>query len=157
MLEIEWSKLGISPQQFGAFGEHYARALLMLYGCRTYAPDIDDHGIDLLVETHERILKMQIKTIRLRAGYVFMKERDFCIQDSSLYLFLIVLTDGLEPSVYLIPANAWTRTDKPCFVYHAYDTPEYGVNISVRSMAQLEEYQLQRVAPVVFGKRNTHI
>lgn len=145
MIQKNWSALPLSRQQLGSFGAHYARAILALKGSRVYAPDIDDHGIDLLVEDNDRILKLQIKTVRLRSGYAFMKQRDFNTKDPHLYLLLILLTDGQEPALYLIPASAWDRADKPCLVFHAYQEPEYGVNISAKNLDQLEEFRFPTV------------
>ena len=143
MLKQDWSQLPITAQQLGVFGEHYARALLALKGIRAYAPDVDDHGIDLLVETDSRILKLQIKTVRVKSGYVSLKKRDFDTKDSCVYLLLILLIDGQEPGLYLIPSAAWDRANKSCLVFHAYQEPEYGVNISAKNLEQLEEFRFR--------------
>lgn len=122
---------------------------LASYGFDIYTSEVDDHGIDFVVELKSRFLKFQVKAIRTAtSNYVFMQKAHFDIEDSSLFLLLMLLTDGEHPEIYLIPTSAWKQESK-VFVYHDYEgkksKPEYGVNTSKKNKAELEQYRLDNM------------
>ena len=148
MYNLNWSRDDLTPQKLGTFGEYYAKMALASYGVDIYTSEVDDHGIDFVAETKRRFLKFQVKTIRCKTtNYVFMRKDMFDISDPALYLLLILLMDGEDPELYLIPATSWSDTSKTALVYHAYDgkksTPEYGVNLSKKNLSQLECFKLE--------------
>jgi hypothetical protein len=77
-----------------------------------------------------------------------MRKDYFNIEDTTLFLFLMLLTDGEHPEIYLIPTSAWHQESK-VFVYHDYEgkqsKPEYGVNLSKKNRGELEKYKLEKM------------
>lgn len=149
MYNLTWSRSGLNRQKLGAFCEYYAKMTLTSYGLDVYTSEVDDHGIDFVAESKRGFLKFQVKAIRTATSqYVFMRKEHFDIQDTTLYLFLMLLTDGEHPEIYLIPASAWQRESK-VFVYHDYEgkksKPEYGVNVSKKNKAELDKYKLENM------------
>lgn len=143
MYNLNWSRKELTPQKLGVFGEYYAKMSLMSYGISVYTTEVDDHGIDFVAETKKGFLKFQVKTVRDTTKYVFMKKDVFDINDTSLYLLLLILTDGEHPNLYAVPATSWNHRDKTAFVFHPYDTPEYGINLSKKNWPQLAEYEIE--------------
>lgn len=80
---------------------------LASYGLSIYTSEVDDHGIDFVVETKKGFIKFQVKSVRTGTNYVFMREEHFKISDESLYLILIMLKIGEHPLLYLIPSCTW--------------------------------------------------
>ena len=145
-INLVWSRSNLTSQKLGAFCEYYAKMTLASYGFDVYTSEVDDHGIDFVAESKNGFLKFQVKAIRTATSqYVFMRKEHFDIEDKNLFLFLMLLTDGEHPDIYLVPASAWQQENK-VFVYHGYEgkksRPEYGVNISKKNMAELEKYKL---------------
>lgn len=140
-----WSRKELTAQKLGAFCEYYAKMTLISYGISVYSSEIDDHGIDFVAETRKGFLKFQVKGVRSSSQYVFMRKEYFNIEDDAMFLFLLLLTDGEHPDIYIIPASAW-RQESTVFVSHDYEgkksRPEYGVNISKKNMPELEKYRI---------------
>ena len=55
---------------------------------------------------------VQVKTVRSRSTYVFMRKDKFRLTPN-LLLALIILDEGGEPEMYLIPATAWRNAKSP--------------------------------------------
>lgn len=148
MYNLEWSRKELTRQKLGTFGEYYAKMTMASYGMSIYTSEVDDHGIDFVAETKQGFLKYQVKTIRQGTNYVYMLEEYFDITDESLYLFLMLLTDGEHPKSYLIPASTWQNTDS-VFVYRKYENkkskPEYGINLSKKNISHLEKYEFEKM------------
>lgn len=148
MYNLNWSRKELSRQKLGTFGEYYAKMALASYGMSIYTSEVDDHGIDFVAETTKGFRKFQVKTIRSKTAYVFMKADNFDVTDESLYLLLIILTDGEHPALYAIPASAWNRTEPP-FVFHNYEgkksEPEYGLNLSKKNLPQIDQYRIEKM------------
>ena len=148
-MNLIWSRSNLTSQKLGTFCEYYAKMTLASYGLAIYTAEVDDHGIDFVAESSKGFLKFQVKSVRLASTrYVFMPKEYFDIEDKSLFLLLILLTDGEYPDVYLIPTSAW-KQDSKLFVYHAYEgkksDPDYGVNISQKNMPELEKYKMENM------------
>lgn len=149
MYDRIWSRPSLTSQKLGKFCEYYAKMMFVFHGIDVFTSEVDDHGIDFIAQSTSGFLKIQVKGIRTdRSQYVFMQKRYFDIEDSSLFLFLVLLTDGEHPACYLIPTSAWDRESK-LFVSHDYEgkrsKPEYGVNISKKNKPELEQYELERM------------
>ena len=149
MYNLFWSRPSLTPQKLGKFCEYYAKMTLTSYGLDIYTSEVDDHGIDFVAESKKGFLKFQVKAIRTATSqYVFMRKDYFNIEDTTLFLFLMLLTDGEHPEIYLIPTSAWHQESK-VFVYHDYEgkksKPEYGVNLSKKNRGELEKYKLEKM------------
>ncbi len=151
---IQWSRKTLTPQKLGTFCEYYAKMILASYGVSVYTSEVDDHGIDFVLETpNGQFKKVQVKSVRLETTkYVYMEERKFSINDSDLYLFLLILKDGKHPESYLIPAVEWkTGKEDGLFVYHGqYKVPEYGLNLSGKQMKALQAYGVKEQIEKIF-------
>lgn len=146
MYNLIWSRSSLTRQKLGAFCEYYAKMTLASYGLDIYSAEVDDHGIDFVAEGKNGFLKFQVKSSRSASQYVFMEKEHFNIEDDTLFLFLMLLTDGHHPDAYLIPTAAW-RQESKVFVGHNYpggtSKPDYGVNVSRKNMPELEKYRLE--------------
>lgn len=145
MYNLHWSRNDLTAQAVGTFCEHYAKTVLLSYGVDVYTPERDDHGIDFVAEGRKGFLKFQVKGIRSSSQYVFMRKEYFDVEDDAMFLILLLLVDGEEPDMYIIPASAW-RQESQVFVSHDYEgkksKPEYGINISKKNMQELVKYRL---------------
>lgn len=149
MYNLIWSRKELNRQKLGTFGEYYAKMALASYGLSIYTSEVDDHGIDFVAETKTRFLKFQVKTVRDGTNYVFMKKKNFDVNDQSLYLILIRLVDGKHPEIYIIPAGAWVHSGKLMLVSRNYNEkksePEYGINLSKKNLPEMEHYKIQEM------------
>lgn len=149
MYNLNWSRKELNTQKLGTFCEYYAKMTLTSYGMSIYTSEVDDHGIDFVAEYQKDFLKFQVKSIRRGTNYVFMREEHFDISDDSLYLFLLMLTDGEHPKMYIVPAAVWRERNDSAFVYRTYEgkksKPEYGINISAKNIDSLEQYRIENM------------
>ena len=171
MINTKWSRKGLNSQKLGCFGEYYAKMALASYGFDIYSSEVDDHGIDFVAETGlHHFLRFQVKTIRTATtGYVFMhqysymnvgkgllaeKSLAFSPDDESLFVVLLLLEDGKEPNMYIIPSSAWKKDSGTTFVYREnYEKPEYGINISQKNITQyLQEYSIYNMIDLLLNK-----
>jgi hypothetical protein len=64
-----------------------------------------------------------------------------------MVLCLVLLLDGEAPALYLIPSMAWATPDA-MLVDRDYEglksAPEYGISLTKRNMALLEQYEFDR-------------
>lgn len=145
---LHWSRKELTPQKLGTFCEYYAKMALLSYGVSIYTPEIDDHGVDFVAEGRNGFLKFQVKSTRLSSTYVFMQRKYFDIEDDAMFLFLILLSDGEHPRMYIIPTSAW-RQESTVFVSRDYDgkksKPEHGVNVSRKNMREIEKYAIEKM------------
>jgi hypothetical protein len=148
MSRFQWSAL--SKQQVGAYAEYFVKMELTMQGLNIYTPEVDDRGIDFVARLRPgRFIEIQVKSVRLGtkapSGYVFMQKTKF-LPDEYLHLALVLLKDGEEPRLYLIPSTVW-RAPGSIFVDRPYmglkSKPEWGVNISRRNMNGLAEYSFE--------------
>ena len=123
---------------------------LLSYGVRIYTPEIDDHGIDFVAEGRKGFLKFQVKGVR-GLSQVFMEKDKFDVEDDAMFLILLLLIDGEEPDMYVIPSSAWRR-ESTVFVTHEYEgkksPPDYTVNVSRKNLPELEKYRLENMLSV---------
>lgn len=153
---VQWSRKTLTPQKLGTFCEYYAKMILASYGASVYTSEVDDHGIDFVLETPKgRFKKIQVKSVRLETTkYVYMEARKFPIDDPDLYLFLLILKDGKHPEAYLIPAAEWkSGQGEGMFVHHGqYKVPEYGLNLSDKHLEALQIYRVKEQIEKIFGR-----
>ena len=121
-------------------------------GFDVFSPEVDDKGIDLVLRVDgdaPRYYDVQVKTVRSRNTYVFMRKDKFRLTPN-LLLALFILHAGREPDMYLIPASAW-RDAKPPFADRPYDgkksAPEYGLTVSPSTMVALEPFRFSGSLP----------
>ena len=147
---VQWTRDRLTTQALGKFCEYYAKMALLSYGVRIYTPEIDDHGIDFVAEGREGFLKFQVKGVR-GLSQVFMEKKYFDAEDGAMYLVLILLIEGEEPDLYVIPASAWRR-ESPVFVSYDYEgkksRPDYTVNVSRKNLPELEKYRLENMLSI---------
>jgi hypothetical protein len=111
--------------QTGRYGEYFAKMALVRAGFDVFNAEVDDKGIDFVLRVDgdpPRYHDVQVKTVRSRTTYVFMRKDKFRLTPN-LLLALIILDEGGEPEMYLIPATAW-RDAKPPFADRDYDGKE---------------------------------
>ncbi len=144
-----WSHL--DNLRLGKWGEYFAKMAFVRAGFDVYSPEVDDRSIDALVRipgTPPRYLEIQVKTIRtMKPGYVFMHKRKFPIC-ASTFLALVLLTEGKEAELYLIPSLAW-RNPVPPFTSPDYvgrkSEPEHGLYIGPKHLPALQPYRFSGV------------
>ena len=146
MPNLNWSKL--NSLQLGRYAEYYAKMEFASYGLEVYTSEVDDHGIDFVAKTKSgRFLEIQVKSVR-QTNYVFMQKEKWNIEDTNVYLALLLFEDGKLPDAYLIPAKAW-KTPSALLCDKDYEglksKPEYGLNLSKKNMHLLREYKLEDI------------
>lgn len=146
MLKHEWSHLD-GPQRVGEFGELLVSLELTRQGFEIFKSAVDDRGIDLLVRLGPGCCsEVQVKTIR-GMNYVFVRKQHFALNESRS-IALVVLLEGQEPLMYLIPSLVWQEPVSP-FVDRDYEglksQPEYGINISRSALAKLAEFSMSNM------------
>lgn len=85
-----------------------------------------------------------------RANLTPQKVGAFC-EDDAMFLILLLLVDGEEPDMYVIPASAWRR-ESTVFISHDYEgrksKPDHTVNVSKRNLPELEQYRLENMLSI---------
>ena len=135
--------------KIGRHGEYYAKMALVRAGYDDYAPEVDDKAIDLILRVPDsppRYYDVQVKTVRpVKSTYLFLRKKHFTIE-SNRYLALVLLREGEEPSMYMIPASAWSDPQPP-FSSRDYEglksEPEYGLTISRETLRALEPFRFR--------------
>lgn len=151
MPDIDWAGLGRRHSgKLGACAEYFARIEFLSRGMDLYTPEVDDHGVDLIIRGTREFFEIQIKSVQRSTGYVFMPRKHFPIDNPRLYLCLVLFEQNRLPDLYLIPAAAW-KEETPLLCYHSYDKPgqsskpEYGLNLSKRNLPLLEPYTFDKI------------
>ena len=147
---ISWENL--NHLQVGRFAEYLVRMSFAVYGFEVYSPEVDDHGVDLIVrEANGPFLEVQVKSVR-GLQYVFFPKSKF--QKRENLLGAVVLfpkaqdSKQNEPKLFLIPSLEWGEEDA-LFCERDYGSPgqkskpEYGMNISEKNMGLLEKYEFK--------------
>jgi hypothetical protein len=108
--------------QTGRYGEYFAKMALVRAGFDVFSPEVDDKRIDFVLRidgTAPRYYDVQVRTVRSKNTYVFVRKDKFRLT-ANLLLALVILAADSEPEMYLIPASAW-RDAKPPFADRDYD------------------------------------
>ena len=136
----------------GRYGEYFAKMALVRAGFDVYAPEVDDRAIDLILRLDgapPRYLDVQVKTLRtVKPTYTFVHKKHFTLAPNR-YLALVVLREGAEPDMYLVPARVWCDPAPP-FSSRDYaglkSEPEYGLTVSPKALRALERYRFRGAA-----------
>ncbi|MEK5161218.1 DUF4365 domain-containing protein [Paenibacillus urinalis] len=146
MPNTNWGAL--NSLQLGRYAEYFAKMEFASYGLEVFSSEVDDRGIDFIVKDKTgRFIEIQVKSLR-GTGYVFAQKSKFNIQNSNLYLALVIFMDGQMPDFFLLPAEVW-KAPNEVFVDRNYDKPgqkskpEYGINISNRNYDILEIFKFE--------------
>ena len=145
MPNTDWAWLGQRYSgKLGACAEYFVRIEFLSRGMDIYTPEVDDHGIDLIVQGAQGLCEVQIKSAQYQTGSVFLPEARFSPRRPRLYCALALFQDGRLPDLFLIPASAWER-GTPLLQYYPYDKgqkskPEYVVNFSKKNLPILDGY-----------------
>ena len=151
-MRYNWNKL--NRQQVGAFSEYFVKMELTMYGFQVYTTEVDDRGIDFVARYNGGpFLTIQVKSVR-ELGYVFMQKKKFQLT-KDMYLALVILNEGKEPDLYLIPAKAW-QSPNELLVDRNYEgkksKPEWGINISGKNMPLLDAYSFSQVTEAIINE-----
>jgi hypothetical protein len=153
----QWGHL--NHLQVGRYAEYFFKMQFVLLGFDVYSAEVDDRGIDFVLrEEPNHYWDVQVKSIRA-TGYVFFPKSKFRIR-SNLLAALAVFEERHEPNLFLIPATQWQNPDS-VFVDRNYDglksDPEYGINLSKRSIEALRPFRFNDAVKLIFGPRTTSI
>lgn len=145
MQRYQWSRL--NTQQVGAYAEYFVKMELTMYGFQVYETEVDDRGIDFIARFDDRpFLEVQVKSLR-SLGYVFAQKEKFALREN-LFMAVALFSEGSPPSLFLIPAIAWNAPNE-LLVSRDYgglkSKPEWGLNVSQRNMATLEQYRFEKI------------
>ncbi len=146
MDKYDWTKL--SPLQLGRYAEYYAKMEFTLLGFDVYEPEVDDKGIDFIIrKSEDNFYEIQVKSL-LKSNYAYVVKEMFSLR-KSLYLALVLFKQGSLPELYLIPSLDWQNPNE-LLVGRDYiekkSKPEWGVNITKKSLSRLQKYQFERIA-----------
>jgi hypothetical protein len=147
----------LTPLQVGRYAEYLAKMEFTLYGFQVYTSEVDDRGIDFVARRGSGpFIEVQVKSAR-NLNYVFMKKAKFPVSET-LSLVVVLLLDGQEPDMYLIPSTRWRKPDS-VFVDRDYvglqSPPEYGINLSRRNMPSLSQFAFPRSAAELISGADT--
>lgn len=140
-----WSSL--SHLQLDRYAEYYAKMEFASYGYEVYTSEVDDHGVDFIAKLpHENVfLEVQVKAVR-DYGYVYITKAKMPELSNNRLVCYLIFTDGKLPDVFIIPASVWANPNS-IFVDRPYDkpgqksAPEWGINVSKKNYALLNEYK----------------
>jgi hypothetical protein len=143
-LGLRWGHM--SKMQTGRYGEMAAMMAFIAHGFDVYSTEVDERGVDFICRRPDgSFYEVQVKTLRA-LDYAFMRKAVFPLRDS-MVLCLVLLLDGEAPALYLIPSMAWATPDA-MLVDRDYEglksAPEYGISLTKRNMALLEQYEFDR-------------
>ena len=142
----QWSRL--NPLQVGKYAEYLTKMEFTKNGLEVFSPEIDDHGIDLIIlkTESEKFYEVQVKSVRDKTNYIYLTKEK--LKNSHNILVAVVLfNENQSPKMFLIPIAEW---DKPnsLLVDHEYENkkskPEYGINISKKNMELLNKYPFDK-------------
>ena len=154
-MRYNWKQL--NNLQVGTFSEYFVKMEMTMYGLQVYSTEVDDQGIDFVVRFKSGpFYLIQVKSTR-GMNYIYMQKDKFELS-SNTYLALVILDEGKEPRLFLIPSEAWKQPNK-LFVGRDYEgkksKPEWGVNLSQVNMKFLEQYSFDVMIEKLKEKRDS--
>jgi len=140
----DWSRL--THLQVGRYGEYLVKMEFTLFGFDVYTSEVDDKGIDFVIRKGEdSYYDVQVKSVRT-LNYFYITKEKFSPR-GGLLLALVVLSEGKEPKIYLIPSMEWLQPDG-VLVDRTYEgkksAPEWGINLSTRNLLCLERFDFSQ-------------
>lgn len=150
-----WSEL--THLQLGRYAEHLSKMHFVLRGLDVFSSEVDDRGIDFIIRQEpDRYWDVQVKSSR-NLNYVFLRKDKARIRPN-LLLALVLFEDDKQPDLYLIPVSRWSTPDG-LFVDRNYEglssKPEYGLNLSNKSLPSLQPFRFDTVAATLFSPAST--
>jgi len=143
MNKYDWDRL--NRQQLGKYAEYFTKMEFILYGLEVYTTEVDDRGIDYVIKKDGRYYDIQVKSIRFPVtNYIYMKKKGFQLREN-LFLVLVLFRQWQEPELFLIPSKAWEEPNDAFKDHNHYREPEWGLNISNRTLKTLEEYRFDKM------------
>lgn len=140
----------MTPLQVGKYAEYFVKMELTKCGFDAYTSEVDDKGIDFVICTEKprRYYDVQVKSVR-GFNYVFFRKEHFDLRDN-LYAALVILVEGEQPGLYLVPSRAWDEPNQ-LFVSRDYgppkkSTPEWGLNLSQKNYPLLKQFGFEEIA-----------
>ena len=141
-MRYAWSRL--SRQQKGTYGEYVAKMEFVMYGYLVFSAEIDDRGVDFVVRNEAgRHFDIQVKTVTDR-NYTYITESKF---SESLWICLVVLTEGDHPTLYLFSGRDWNSDTSDLLQRHHYPESkeaEYGIHIAQKRMSVMKQFAFDR-------------
>ena len=120
-----------------------------LYGFDVYTSEVDDKGIDFVAcsADHRSYFDIQVKAVR-NFNYVFFRKEHFGPR-KNLLAALVLLNEQEPPQLYLIPSEAWLRTNS-LLTSRDYEPPrksrpEWGINLSNKNYPLLQDFTFDKV------------
>ena len=143
-MRYQWKEL--NKLQVGAYAEYFVKMEFTMYGFQVYSTEVDDRGVDFICRYEGGIFyEIQVKSLRGR-GYVFVQKDKFRLRRELLMAF-VLLNEGKEPELLLIPSLAW-QSPNALLVSRDYEgkksKPEWGVNVSRRNYELLSQFAFSR-------------
>ncbi len=139
----------LNKQRVGRYAEYYVKMAATMAGLDVYTPEVDDRGLDFVVRAGPgRFYEFQVKAVRSLSSYIFMR-KEYFIPTADLHLALVLMLEGSEPAIYLIPSTVGLDPAPP-FVSRDYggglkSPPEWGLNLSNAALVALEPYRFEKV------------
>lgn len=140
MKKLQWSEL--NHLQLGRYAEYLAKMEFTLYGFDVYTAEVDNKGIDFVIRTEQfQYYDVQVKSSR-NLTYIFFPKDKFNLRPN-LLAAVALFKENKPPDMYIIPSVVW-RNPTALFVYREYEgkksQPEYGLNLSLKNLPELEQY-----------------
>lgn len=144
MNEYKWSDL--NSMQVGRYAEYFVKMEFTMYGFEVYTSEVDDRCVDFVVRKGGGpFYDVQVKSIRERSSYIFVRKDHFGIADNRL-VAVVLFRNGDRPDLFIIPMNAWNNLD-PLLRSRDYkgkkSKPEWGINVSARNRPLLEKFRFE--------------
>lgn len=127
-----------------------------MHGFQVFTPEVDDRGVDFIAKFGTgRWLEVQVKSVR-RSGYIFLTKEKF-EPSETLYAAIVILAEGHEPDLYLIPSMVWKHPNELLRDrdYEGLKShPEWGINLSKKNRPLLEKYRFDTTIETLSHKPN---
>ncbi len=143
----------LRSNQVGTYAEYYVKMELTRNGVYVFSSEVDDQGIDFVARLEKdglvKHFDVQVKSLRTSSSYVFITEKKFIKSPTFMVALVLFDQEGITPEFFLIPASAWdTNNSSDVFKFYPREIgtshktgSEYGINISKKNWAELEEYR----------------
>jgi hypothetical protein len=149
----------LNSKQVGTYAEYLVKMEFTKHGAYVFGSEVDDQGIDFVIRTvssgEVRHYDIQVKSLRSPSSYVFITEKKFC-NTSMFYVALVLFAkDDRQPDFFLIPSSAWEpNTDVYKFYTRTKEAnhktaSEYGINISQKNWAELEQFRFKKTVELL--------
>jgi len=139
---LTWGAL--TKNEVGKLGTDIAQARFIAEGFEIHLPDGASVRTRFAIRrARGRLYDVRVRTCRLpRGNYTFFTKRSLELADDRLVV-LVLLEDGRPARAYVIPSTAW-RSPSSLLVDRDYEglksEPEWGIQLSGRSMALLDDF-----------------